>query len=172
VTLSGTLALIGGITGPLGFVISLLVFFRDRARIAVSVSWDMEAFPRPPDYPAKFAMITIVNIGRRPTYVSHVSAREEGNPIAKLIAKSVPGRILSEGSAPYSEIMDEQPLAAEEVPWWKLRFSVSAASGRLFFSPWLERPPKWATTQTPPKGAAARNRRRNQIDRLLSAIWF
>jgi hypothetical protein len=168
--LSGTLALIGGITGPLGFAIALLVFYRDRSRIVVSVAWDMVVLPAEPGKRGSFAYVTVANLGRRPAYVSHISARQSGSAKAILLTSVVPGKILTEGSAPYSATIDEQVLKDNHVSWWLLRFSVSTASGELYFSPWLETPPKWASAQIAPDDAALWNKRKNQLNRLLSSL--
>ncbi len=167
-TVSDVLSVIGGITGPFGLAISLLVFFRDRARISVSVSWDMITIPREPTYPGTFGSVTVVNLGRRPAYVSHISIRQEGSHLVRLLPTTVPGKILEEGSGPYSAIIDEKPLKDGAVPWWLLRVSVSTASGRLYFSPWLERPPDWAASQKAPRWAGVWNKRKNQLNRLLA----
>ena len=169
-SLATILSLIGGITGPLGLVISILVFFRDRPRIAVSVAWEMAAFPKTPGYPDKFASVTAVNLGRRPAYISHFTAWQKGSTKAWLIPSTVPGQILSEGSAPYSAIIDEKAFIDDAVPWWLLRFAVSGAGGKRYYSPWLERPPKWAEGQSAPKWATRWNRRKNQINRLFAVF--
>jgi hypothetical protein len=164
------LALIGGITGPLGFVIALLVFYRDRSRIVVSVTWDMIVLPAESGKRGSFAYVTVANLGRRPAYVSHISARQSGSAKVILLTSSVPGKVLAEGSAPYSATIEEQVLKDNDVSWWLLRFSASTPSGELHYSPWLETPPKWASEQVAPANAALWNKRKNRFDRLLSSL--
>jgi hypothetical protein len=165
-TVSDVLALVGGITGPLGFLISLLVFFRDRPRIEVSASWGLKAIPPDPDYPENIVSVSVVNLGRRPAYVSHVSARRQGSTRVWLLAGTVPGRILTEGSPPYISILDENVLKKNDLPWWGTRFSVSTSSGKLVYSPWLESPPDWASSQTTPWWAATWNKTKNRVNRI------
>ena len=132
-------SLIGGITGPLGFLISILVFFRDRPRIEVSVAWGMKAMPPNSGYPDDIVSVSVINLGRRPAYVSHVSARTDGSTVVWLLSDSVPGKVLPEGSAPFQNICNEDFFTKADVPWgWKIRFSVSTSAGKLIFSPWLE----------------------------------
>jgi hypothetical protein len=170
VTLPNFLAVLGGITGPLGFVISLLVFYRDRPRIVVDVSWNMVAMPPRPDYPESFASVTVSNIGRRSIYVSHITGEEDGNRVHMLIPASVPGKILSEGSAPWSVIVDEAQFKSQQPPWWNLRFYVCDTAGRRYYSRWPEKAPDWASGQSAPADALERNRQKNGQKRLIDLI--
>jgi len=63
--LSDTVALIGAVTGPLGLLLGLLVYFRDRAVVQVSLQWDLELYGPSSKPDAAIYMITIRNIGRR-----------------------------------------------------------------------------------------------------------
>ena len=165
--ISDALSIVGGITGPLGFVIALLVYFRDRPRVSVSVTWDMIAVPRTTGYPERFASVAVVNLGRRPAYISHVTAWQKGSRKAMLLPATVPGQILAEGSPPYSTVVDEKPFKDDGVSWWLLRFSVSGAGGKYYYSPWLERPPKWAAGQHAPRWAGRWNKTKNKGNRLF-----
>jgi hypothetical protein len=84
-----TLILIGAVMGPLGLVISLAIYFRDRAKMVVSLSFDRQGFAgveeqilrgeyqgrlceQPteggmvPEDSDKYFVVRIENMGRRP----------------------------------------------------------------------------------------------------------
>jgi hypothetical protein len=68
-TANQILSLIGAITGPIGVVISLLVYFRDRAKVRVVLAFDMQGFGGLAQVPNKYFAVRIFNIGLRPIYL-------------------------------------------------------------------------------------------------------
>jgi hypothetical protein len=161
------LSIIGGVTGPLGFVISLLVYFRDRARVKVNVTWDMVTMPRDPRFPERFVKVSVANVGRRPIHVSSICARIVGEEMIWLLATGIDGKTLAEGSAPYDAIADEKMFRDKGTEWWKIRFSVTDSSGKVYLSDWPMKAPKWAEKQLLPWYAKQSNRARNRLRRLL-----
>jgi hypothetical protein len=166
---TGLLAVVGAITGPLGFVLSLLLFFRDRSRVQVGVSWNMITIPRDPTYPETFVSVQVVNVGRRPIFVSHIHSVIEGEKTHGLLARSASGVTLTEGSPAFSAIADEVHFHGK--PWWKIRFAAQDAAGRSYFSHWPVYPPDWAKDQAVPRFAIARNRLRNRFKRWFALLF-
>jgi hypothetical protein len=69
IDVTSILSVIGAVTGPLGFVLSVLNFLRDRPRLRVHPAWDMTTVPRDPSFPDSFVQVSVANVGRRPIHV-------------------------------------------------------------------------------------------------------
>jgi len=106
-TATQILSLIGAITGPIGTVVSLLVYFRDRAKVRVVLAFDMQGFGALPKVPEMYFAVRIFNIGRRPIYLdlAHIvfpkSARKQTSVTHFLLSSGVQGVKLNEGDAPH-----------------------------------------------------------------------
>jgi hypothetical protein len=141
------LAILGAVTGTLGLGLSVLNFFRDGSRVEVSLAWDFERFgPTAGLQPT--GMVTVVNTGRRSTFVSHAHITSGGG--LYILLGSLDGRTLTEGAEPY-RLPVAQEKAAEELgaQWWRVRAGIEDVRGRRYFSPWPTKRPSFATASPP-----------------------
>jgi hypothetical protein len=103
ITANQILSLVGAITGPIGVVISLLVYFRDRAKVRVVLAFDMQGFGGLTQVPDKYFAVRIFNIGRRPIYLdlAHIVfpkwARRQIGVTHFLLSSGVQGVKIAEG---------------------------------------------------------------------------
>lgn len=162
-------ALVGAVTGPIGLTIALMVYFRDRARVAVSLSWDMNQTGNPDD----IAIVRISNIGRRPIYLSHAHIRlprgADANVSNLVFPDNIRGVTLAEGSAPHLVVLNQRQLEMEKYAkiWWRLRATVIDAAGKHYHSEWPSKPSSWGGVNQIPKSAYYWNRLRNWVRKML-----
>jgi hypothetical protein len=157
-------SLIGAITGPAGLVVAVLVFFRDRARVEVSLQWDMQNMQG-----ETVAIIRVGSTGRRPIFLSHahiklpLGAAQDIDTI--LFPESVSGVTLTEGSKPHLMVLNQNALEMEKYSqfWWKLRVTFVDSAGKKYHSDWPVARPSWAKTIDASKLAIRWNRFQNSL---------
>src|SRR5450432_2855339 len=141
-------SLVGAITGPAGLIVALLVYFRDRARVEVTLQWDMSSTDdRLGD---RVATIKAANIGRRAIFLSHAhiklppGADQEFDTL--LFPDSISGITLTEGAKPYIIPLNQKSLNLEKYRnyWWKLRATLVDTAGKKYHSDWPIARPSWA----------------------------
>ena len=67
-------AILGVVFGLSGLILGILNYLRDRARIIVTLQWDMKILNDPRHDENKYwGIVTATNIGRRPIYISHAA---------------------------------------------------------------------------------------------------
>jgi hypothetical protein len=143
-------SLIGAITGPLGLVVALLVYFRDRAKVLVTLSFDMQGFGGLAEVPDGYFVVNIHNIGRRPIYLSHAHltvprwARKRVGTTHFLLGSGLQGVTIAEGGAPHMVPTRQTGLAKFAEIWPYIRAAVVDAAGRTHYSDWPTRKPEWA----------------------------
>ena len=166
-TLTDIVALVGAVTGPMGLLIAVLVYFRDRAAVLVSMQWDMESFGATGLDPKKtYVAVNIGNIGRRPIYVSHVHVAFPNGKLG-LFTSGLKGITLKEGDPPHLVQANQADMHRHASIWWHLRATVIDAAGRHYHSDWPTKAPSWATSVVPPRGALACTLFRNWLRRRL-----
>jgi hypothetical protein len=170
--MSGSLSL-AEILGVAGFVLGVFNYLRDRAVVKVSVTFDMEEFPAVEGRaPRKYGLVSVVNAGRRPVYVSVValSMPFEGPAVLKavaspfwrftprvarrlfpvrynILARSLEGQKLSEGDRPYGQTFSEithRALEPHANRWNEIRAVAELSTGRQVFSRPAAKMPSWA----------------------------
>jgi hypothetical protein len=140
-------SLIGAITGPLGLAIALLVYFRDRAKVRVTLLFDMVREGAPQG--SGVCIIRIHNVGRRPIYLTlaHLTvpywARKRLNT-AYLLLRIPTSVTIAEGGAPHLISMPQTDLTKYAEIWPYMRAAVVDAAGRTHYSAWSTEKPSWA----------------------------
>ncbi|MCF8083173.1 MAG: hypothetical protein K9M96_08765 [Deltaproteobacteria bacterium] len=147
--LNDTATLLGIVFGLSGFVLGIVNHLRDRAKVTVSVNWDMSMTPNPTYDPSKsWAVINVANVGRRPIYLSHASLRiPKGYGTSHLLlADSVAGKKLAEGDPPLTFPVDQTGLEKYAKDWQKIRAEIIDSTGRKWRSKRLRKKerPSWA----------------------------
>ncbi|HRH75044.1 hypothetical protein [Zoogloea sp.] len=98
--LNEAVSVIGLVAGVAGFVLGVLNYLRDRHKIVVSLQWDLAATPGSGyDANKPWGLITVTNVGRRASYVSHVALQlPKGYEHSHLlIMGGIAGKKLTEG---------------------------------------------------------------------------
>jgi hypothetical protein len=122
-------------------------FLRDRARVEVSLRWDMKTFGDPQyDEDKLWGVISLTNVGRRPIHVSHVALRlPKGLDDSHLLVKSgVSGKTLSEAAPSEIHVVTQEGMAAYADHWDKIVAQVSDSTGRVWSSKPVKKKPSWA----------------------------
>ncbi len=161
-TATALVAILGLISGVIGTVLGMLNFLRDRAAVEVSLQWDLTVTPDLGyDSTKKWGVITVVNVGRRPIFVSHVAIRlpkatwSDGVPSYLVVMGGMAGKTLAEGSPAERHIVTQDGLQEFASHWRDMVAQVNDSAGRVWKSKKLrrEKVPSWAET-TPPAGTS------------------
>jgi len=148
--LKDALGVIGTITGSLGLGVSLLVYFRDRAKVLVTLSFDMQGFGDVPEVLDKYFVVNIFNVGRRAIYLSHAHipiprwAYKRSGASHFLLGSGLQGVTIAEGGAPHMVLTRQHELSKYAEIWPHLRAAVIDAAGRHYYSDWPTVKPDWA----------------------------
>jgi hypothetical protein len=138
-------------------VLGVLNYRRDQVQVDVSLQWDMDVTPGSGYDPTKkWGVVRIHNIGRRPTFVSHVSIPlPSGYDHDHILAvDSVVGATLREGDAPKIYLMTQDGMERYAKDWRKLTAEVTDSTGRIWKAPRVpkNRRPSWAEAKTATEG--------------------
>jgi len=154
VTLQETTALVGLVFGLTGSVLGVVNAIRDRRKVRVTLSWDLAIVGGPgiQDSSKRWGIVRVVNVGRRPVYVSHVALRlPKGTKPSHLILRdAIGGERLDEGDPPKLYQVDQDHLPQYAEHWRSLIAQVSDSTGKEWTSKptKLKGPPSWARTPT------------------------
>ncbi len=148
-TLNDIATVVGVTLGFCGFVLGLLNHYRDRAKVKVTLLWDMNVTENPTyDSRKMWCIIQIANIGRRPIYVSHAALKVPKGYTAEYeaIMEGIPGKKLSEGDKPLQYTVSQEGLEQYAADWREIRAQVSDTTGKEWISEKLPRTrkPSWA----------------------------
>jgi hypothetical protein len=140
-----TTALIGGVTGPLGLLLSVLTYWRDRARLWVSLMPDMRVQNSSKyDSSKRYLVVTVSNIGRRPEYVDLVAVLQADGTSGTVADVFFSPNEVYEGHTPAKYLIDQSSIAGFASQWAGIAVVVRTSSGRQYRSRYLQRPPKEA----------------------------
>ncbi|MCK5296180.1 MAG: hypothetical protein KAJ75_04755, partial [Alphaproteobacteria bacterium] len=111
--------------------------------------WDMAMCPNyEHDKEKLYGLITVTNIGRRPSYVSHVALLlpKEYEHRHLLIPDGIAGKKLSEGAHPERFTVDQVIMKQYAKDWQKIVAQVSDSTGKVWYSKKLKKDqiPSWA----------------------------
>lgn len=150
-TLSETVSVIGLVAGVAGFVLGVLNYLRDRHEVDVLLQWDLDVTPDSGyDATKKWGVITVTNVGRRSTHVSHVALKlpKGYDDSHLLIMGSIRGKKLTEGDPSEIFVVDQAGMEHYAKDWQKIIAQVSDSTGKVWYSKKLkaDTPPSWAKT--------------------------
>ncbi|SRR6266568_4199541 len=135
----------GLIFGVAGSVLGVMNFLRDRAKVVVTLQWDMVSTDNPREVSG---VIRVTNAGRRSTYISHVALRlpKGYQHHHLLIVGGIAGKKLSEGDPPQIYLVDQSGLEKYADHWRDLVAQVSDTTNKVWISKKLHKRelPTWA----------------------------
>lgn len=148
-TFTETISVVGLVSGVAGFVLGVLNYLRDRHEVNVLLRWDLDVTPDSGyDATKKWGVITVTNVGRRSTYVSHVALKlPKGYDHSHLlIMGGIRGKKLTEGDPSEIFIVDQTGMEQYAKDWRKIIAQVSDSTGKVWYSktPKSNETPSWA----------------------------
>lgn len=143
-TITELTAVLGLVFGLVGTTIGVSNYLRDKAKVIVSLQWDMAMTGE--DENKRFGCITVTNIGRRAIFISHVALRlPKGGEISHfLIQGGLKGQKLSEGDPPAVFPVEQTGLEEFAGKWQYLVAQVSDSTGKVWCSKKVNAQPSWA----------------------------
>lgn len=145
--LTETAALVGVVAGTAGLLLGILNHIRDRAKIIVTLQWDMGIANDPNYDPDKsYGVVKATNVGRRPVYISHASLKlPKGYKHSYLLlGQGIFGTRLGEGDPPLSYVVDQEGMKKYKRDWHKVRAVVLDSAGTGYYSSKVSEMPSWA----------------------------
>lgn len=141
--------IIGVVFGVSGFTLAILNYLRDNPRIKISLKWDLAVTENPKYDPRKsWGKVEVVNIGRRPIFVSHAALRLPKDYDYKFLVlkEGIKGERLAEGDQPKIYLVDQEGIEMSAKDWRKIRAEISDSTGKTWRSKKLKRnqKPSWA----------------------------
>lgn len=135
ITISEIASLVALIFGVAGFVLGVLNYLRDRAKVVVQLAWDLSVTQNPLYDPKKsWGLIDVTNAGRRSIYVSHVSLKLPKEYSTRYLLVSSIDSITQDGMEKYAE------------HWREVVAQVSDSTGKVWTSKRIskDKVPSWA----------------------------
>jgi hypothetical protein len=137
VTLGEFISAIGLCFGLSGFVLGVLNYLRDRHRIDITLQWDLTVTPGSGyDHTKKWGAIRVTNVGRRPSYISHVALKlPKGYDHSHLVIMGgISGKKLSEGDPTEVFVVTQDGMAAYAKDWKRVIAQVNDSAGKTWYS--------------------------------------
>ena len=143
ITLNDIATVLGLIIGVSAFSLSILNYFRDKAKIHVELKWDMKNINDDDNF---VGLVSISNIGRRPIYFSHLSLKLPKNYDNNylLIRDGLSGQKLLEGDQPLIFEISYEGMERYKKDWKKIVVQVNDSSGKVWKSNQVTNKPSWA----------------------------
>ena len=146
-TLTDVVAVGGLVSGVTGMVLGMMNYSRDRAKLDITLQWDLEVTPGTEYDPnKKWGLVRVSNIGRRTAFISHVAIKvPKGYDHTHRVAMdSVAGETLAEGDAPKIYVVSQDDMEAYAKDWKKIIAQVSDSTGKVWKSSRVKKKPSWA----------------------------
>ncbi len=144
--ISDPASFLGMILGTAGLTLGLLNYFRDRAKLKVTLEWDWK-----PTGDAKklWGLVSVTNIGRRPAYIKIATLRvPKGLGDSITLGDSVAGNKLDESDRPITFRIDQDGMEKHGKHWKKLRADVFDSTGKRYSARADKtKTPSWAKKQ-------------------------
>jgi len=148
-SLSDAVGFCGLVFGLVGFVLGVLNFWRDNPRLIVTLQWDLTVTPNTKyDARKRWGIVKVVNVGRRPIYISHAALQIPKGYDHNLVVlmEGLSGKKLSEGDPPENIMVSQDGMEMYAKKWRGIRAQVSDSAGKVWSSKYLKRNqiPSWA----------------------------
>lgn len=148
-TLTEAVSAVGLVFGVAGFVLGVLNYLRDRHDVIVSLQWDLDVTPDSGyDHTKKWGAITVTNIGRRSTYISHVALKlpKGWDHSHLLIMSGIKGKKLTEGDPSEVFVVEQNGMELYAKDWRSIIAQANDSTGKVWFSKKLKarERPSWA----------------------------
>lgn len=148
-TLSEVVSVSGLVFGVSGFVLGVLNYLHDRHKVVVFLQWDLEVTEGSGyDHTTKWGLIRVTNVGRRPTYVSHVALKlPKGYDHTHLVIMGgIVGKKLTEGDPSEAYVVDQTSMELYAKDWKHIVAQVNDSTGKIWYSKKLKsnKIPSWA----------------------------
>jgi len=142
ITLNDIATVFGLIIGVSAFVLSILNYHRDKAKIHINLQWNMESI----NDNDLHGIISISNTGRRPIYISHLALKLPKNYNSEylLIMDGLSGQKLTEGDAPLIFTIPHNEMDIYKNDWKTIIAQVTDSSGKIWKSKEVKDKPLWA----------------------------
>ena len=142
ITINDLATILGLIIGVSAFVLSILNYLRDKAKVHISLQWDMESL----NDNNLYGIVTISNTGRRPIYISHLSLKlpKSYENSYLLIRDGLSGQKLMEGDAPLIFDITHDGMDKYKSDWETIIAQVTDSSGKVWKSKKVKNKPSWA----------------------------
>jgi hypothetical protein len=147
-TLSEAISVVGLVFGVSGFVLGVLNYLRDRHKVVVSLQWDLDITEGSGyDHTKKWGLIRVTNVGRRPTYVSHVALKlpKGYNHSHLVIMGGIAGKKLTEGDPSEAYVVEQACMEQYAKDWKNIVAQVNDSTGKTWCSekPKANQIPSW-----------------------------
>ena len=125
-------AILGMILGTAGFVMSLMNYLRDQARVRVILLWDMTDTHTL----EKFGFVRVTNIGRRPVFISCVALElpKGFGHSGLMLMNTIGGKRLAEGEELLNEPINYDSIAKYSSGWKRIRAYAIDSTGKKYYS--------------------------------------
>ena len=143
--LTDIVALCGLIFGLSGAILGILNFFRDRARLIISLQWDMKILNDSKYSEDKYwGIISVTNVGRRSIYIQNAILKLPKKYDTHLILfDSTDNKKLGEGDPPLTYFIDQERLSDYSKDWKKIISEVRDSTGKIYSSKRVNKKPNW-----------------------------
>lgn len=133
-------------------MLGVLNYLRDRAKIVVELQWDLMVTDNRQYDPNKlWGLIRVMNVGRRPAYISHVALNlpKGYEHTHLLIAGGIAGKKLAEGDSPELYVVSQNGMEKYAKDWQEIVAQVSDSTGKAWRSKRLKKQdvPSWVNNE-------------------------
>jgi hypothetical protein len=130
--LTATASILGMLLGTAGFVMSILNYLRDRAKVKITLRWNMRIV----ETGELMGLVRVTNIGRRPVFISVVALEvPKGFEYPYLLLKqSIQGTKLGESEKPLGLPVSYGSLSPYSKVWRKMRAYAEDSTGKRYYS--------------------------------------
>jgi len=147
-----TISDIASIFGIIGGVLGTLSYFRDRAKVVVTLKWDMAVTENSVyDSNKLWGVVTVTNVGRRPIFISHafLDFGKRYDHIETL-AESISGKKLAESDPPAIFMINQDKLEEYAKDWRKILAHIHDSTGKVYHSKKVDKHkiPSWVMITT------------------------